>query len=183
MAAYAAQQLRDREVEQVVVTRPTVEAGATKLGFLKGGLEEKMEPWLWPFQRGFHTILGKSYYDYLRKTERIMACPLQYTQGLSFSSSIILADEFENATLSEIKMLLTRVGDGARIFLAGDTQQVMSDNPGFREAIRLLQGVPGVQHIEYSLDDIVRSEFCRRVLERFENVSYRTNPPAGVFAP
>lgn len=183
MAAYAAQQLRDHAVEQVVVTRPTVEAGSRGLGFLKGTLQEKFEPWLWSFLRGFHSQLGKSYYEYLLKSERIMACPLQYTQGLSFSKCLILADEFENATLPELKMLLTRVGDGTRIFLAGDTQQTMVQNSGFSEAIHLLKGVPGVQHIEYGLDDIVRSDFCRRVLEAFDRVNYREPVNHGVFAP
>jgi phosphate starvation-inducible PhoH-like protein len=181
MAAYAAQQLRDHEIETLVVTRPTVEAGSRGLGFLKGDLREKFAPWLWPFLKGFHYSLGKSFYEYMIRAERITACPLQYMQGMSFENSIVLADEFENATTPELKMLLTRIGEGTRVFLAGDTQQAMVTNSGYMESIRLLHGVPGVTHIEYHADDIVRSDFVRHVLEAFDRVSYRES--AGVFAP
>jgi phosphate starvation-inducible PhoH-like protein len=180
MAAYAAAKLRDREIETLVVTRPTVEAGASKLGFLKGDMSEKFAPWLWPFLKGFYFSLGKTYYEYLLKSERIQAVPLQYMQGMSFDNSIVLADEFENATLQELKMLLTRIGQDTKIFLAGDTQQSMTRDSGLREAIHLTRCIPGVCHVEYTNDDIVRSDFVRHVLVAFDSVSYR---PSGVFAP
>jgi phosphate starvation-inducible PhoH-like protein len=183
MAAYAAQQLRDHEIETVVITRPTVEAGSRGLGFLKGDLQEKFAPWTWPFLGGFHHSLGKGYYQYLLKTERIQICPLQYMQGMSFPNSIVLADEFENATLPELKMLLTRIGEGTRVFLAGDIGQAMARDSGYAEAISMLRNVPGVAHIEYASNDIVRSEFTRRVIEAFDHVSYRDEPRGGVFAP
>jgi phosphate starvation-inducible protein PhoH and related proteins len=185
MAAYAAQQLRDNEIETLVVTRPTVEAGSRGLGYLKGTLQEKFEPWLWPFLAGFHYVLGKGYYEYLlNKAERIQVCPLQYMQGMSFPDAIVLADEFENATLVEMKMLLTRIGDGTRVFLGGDIDQSMVRDSGYLEAISKLKhaNVPGIAHIEYATADVVRSEFCRRVLEAFSGVDYQ-DAPHGVFAP
>lgn len=184
MAAYAAQQLRDHEIETLVVTRPTVEAGSRGLGFLKGTLQEKFEPWLWPFLAGFHYSLGKGFYDYLIRAERIQVCPLQYMQGMSFPDAIVLADEFENATLAEMKMLLTRIGEGTRVFLGGDIDQSMVKDSGYLEAISKLKHyqVPGVCHIEYTTNDVVRSPFCRAVLEAFAGVDYQEEHH-GVFAP
>jgi phosphate starvation-inducible PhoH-like protein len=186
-AAYAAQQLRDHEISHIVVTRPTVEAGSRGLGYLPGDLHEKYAVWIAPFLKGFNYILGKSYYEYLYKIERIIPCPLQYCQGLSFGgeddATIVLADEFENASLQELKMLLTRVGDNTKIFLGGDTQQIMTTNSGFSDAIGLLRNVPSVSHIQYTRDDIVRSNFVRHVLDAFEGVSYADRRLGGVFAP
>jgi phosphate starvation-inducible PhoH-like protein len=183
MGAYAAAKLRDGDIDTLVVTRPTVEAGSTRLGFLKGDMAEKFAPWLWPFLKGFHYSLGKSYYEYLLKTERIQAVPLQYMQGMSFDNAIVLADEFENATIAELKMMLTRIGEGTRIFLAGDIQQTMARDGGLSEAISLTRRVPGVAHIEYTTRDIVRSDFVRHVLEAFQGVDYQESRPVGVFAP
>jgi phosphate starvation-inducible PhoH-like protein len=186
MAAYAAQQLVDNNIDKIVITRPTVEAGSKGIGYLKGDLNDKFLVWTWPFLKGFHFILGKSYYEYLRKIERIDICPIQFAQGMSFGGVdervLILCDEFENATIQEMKMILTRVGEGARIFISGDTQQSMIRESGLLHSIHLLRNVPGVSHIRYTSSDIVRSEFTRRVVDAFDTIQYSTDYH-GVFAP
>jgi phosphate starvation-inducible PhoH-like protein len=176
MAAYAAMQIRDHHVEEIIVTRPTVEAGASKLGFLKGGMKEKFEPWLWPYLKGLDFILGPGHREYLLEKERIKAVPLQYMQGTSFDDAIVLADEFENATIAELKMLLTRIGEGTRVFIGGDIEQAQTRDSGLSEAIAILKhSVPGVAHVEYQTSDCVRSEFTRRVLEAFAGVDYQSH--------
>jgi phosphate starvation-inducible PhoH-like protein len=181
-AAWAAQKLRDHEIDRVILTRPAVESGKS-IGFLKGDKAEKFAPYIQPFKDVFVQYLGASYFEYLLKpgVERILAVPFCLIQGCSWDNSVILADEMENSTPQEFKLLLTRVGEGSKLLVSGDvSQRYIRDRSGLEDAVGRLQGVAGVRFVDYQVEDVVRSAFVRRVLEAYDGVSYSAG---AVFAP
>ena len=166
-AAWAAQMLRDKRIETVVLTRPAVESGRS-LGYLKGDLQEKFAPYLVPFRDVFVKYLGQSYYEYCLKVERIRPIPISLIQGVSLDDAVILADEMENATCQEMKLLLTRVGERSKILVSGDLDQVyIRERSGLQEALEKLQDVQDVSFIGYDIEDVVRSKFVQDVLRAY----------------
>lgn len=167
-AAYAAQLLCNNEIDQIVLTRPAVEAGES-LGFLKGTLEEKFAPYIMPYAGVFREVMGRSFYENCLKNEKILPMPLGYMQGMTFKNAVILADEMENADPQLMKLLLTRIGEDCKLFVSGDfDQQYKQGECGMGDAIFRLARVPGVAVVRYGIEDVVRSTFTRRVLEAYQ---------------
>jgi len=107
---------------KIIITRPAVTVDEDH-GFLPGTLEEKMDPWVRPILDVFKEHFSKEHIDYLIKTEKIEISPLAYMRGRTFKNAWIVADEMQNATISQMKLLLTRLGDNSRIIITGDLQQ------------------------------------------------------------
>lgn len=107
---------------KIIITRPAVSVDEEH-GFLPGTLEEKMDPWVRPIMDVFKEHFSKEHIDYLIKTEKIEISPLAYMRGRTFKNAWIVADEMQNATISQTKLLLTRLGDNSRIIITGDLQQ------------------------------------------------------------
>lgn len=171
-AAWAAQELREKRIDQIILTRPAVQAGES-LGYLKGDLEEKYAPYLMPFKPIFSEYLGVGDYEYKLRHDVIRPIPLAFMQGMTFHNAVVLFDEAENCSPQLFKLLLTRVGENSKVLVSGDlAQKYIKESSGLEDAVRRLDGVPGVSVIRYSTDDVVRSDFVRRVLEAYEEVSY-----------
>ena len=132
-ASYAAGELFHRRVSKIILTRPNVETGRG-LGFLPGELEEKYAPYLQPFEEIFKRCLGTSFYEYAVKAKNIEAKPLGFMRGSTFDNCIVLADEMENCTKEEMKMLLSRIGKNCKMIFSGDTEQADIDNSGLDDA-------------------------------------------------
>lgn len=115
-AAYAASELFHRRIDKIIITRPNVETGRS-LGHLPGTLDEKYFPYLDPFEDVFVKTLGKGFYEYALKNKTIEPKPLGFMRGINFDNCIVLADEVQNMTKSEIKMLLSRIGKNCKISL------------------------------------------------------------------
>lgn len=162
-AAYAASQLFHRKIEKIILTRPNVEVGAS-LGFLPGTLEEKYQPYLEPFDSVFSKMLGKGFYEYALKNKTIDPRPLGFMRGATFENSIILFDEAQNATKSEFKMFLTRVGKNCKIIISGDPSQSDISNSGLDDAVNRLEGIEGIDVVEFLDSDIVRSKLCKQII-------------------
>lgn len=166
-ASYAAEKLFYREVSQVIVTRPNIEASAS-MGFLPGTLEEKYAPYLEPFDGVFIKAFGKSMYELLKKREQIAAKPLGFMRGATFDNAIVLVDECQNMTQREFKLLLTRIGENTKVIFSGDSKQVDIHDSGLDSTIEKLKRIPGIQTVEFMPQDIVRSRLCKDIIMEYE---------------
>jgi phosphate starvation-inducible PhoH-like protein len=166
-AAKAIDALKSNQIAQIILTRPYIPAGES-LGFLPGTVDEKIEPYLEPFKISFTKRVGKVELARLIKTGQIVAKPFSFLQGITIDDAWVLADEIENATLEQIKLLLTRMGDNCKMILTGDPEQTYIRNSGLLEALRILKDVPKLAITQFFSEDCVRSEGCKHILEAFE---------------
>ena len=167
-ASYAASELFHRRVEKIILTRPNVETGRG-LGFLPGTLEEKYEPYLDPFDQVFTRTLGKGFYEYALKSKSIEPRPLGFMRGATFDNCIVLVDEAQNATVSEFKMLLSRIGRNTKIIVSGDDDQSDIPDSGLLDAVKRLEGIEGIEVVRFIDSDIVRSRMCKQIILAYKN--------------
>jgi len=160
-ATYAADLYTTKEIDKIVITRPHVAVGK-ELGFLKGDLEEKTKPWALPVIDVLEKHLGKGTVETGIKNGNIEMAPLALMRGRSFDNAFIIVDETQNITTHELKMLLTRVGEGTTIVLNGDIQQSdLKEADGLSKVIHLAKKhMLPVPIIEFGVDDIIRSDIC-----------------------
>lgn len=167
-ATRAAEQLRDGETEKIIITRPAIEAGEN-LGFLPGELEEKYEPYFRPVRDALEETLGTGALEYHLKSGAVEVRPLAFLRGATFKNCIVLADEMQNTTPTQMKMFLTRIGENCRVVVNGDPRQ--QDIPGLSgliDAVHRLGGLTDVAFVTFTRADIVRSGLCRAIAERYE---------------
>lgn len=162
-AAYAASQLYHKKINEIVITRPNIEVGAS-LGFLPGSLNEKYYPYLEPFENVFIKFLGKGMYDYCLKNGNIIPKPIGYMRGLSFENCIVLIDECQNMTKTQFLMLLSRIGRNCKMILSGDPKQIDIRNSGLNDCISRLKNVEGISISYFTKEDIVRSKLCKQII-------------------
>lgn len=172
-AMRAAEEFKARRIDRIIVTRPAVEAGES-LGFLPGELEEKYEPYFRPVRDALVESLGAGHLEYLMKTGAIEARPLGLLRGATIKNAWLIADEMQNASVSQMKLLLTRIGENAKVIINGDVTQC--DLPkhvssGLADATRRLERVNGVSVIRFDVDDVVRSGICRDVILAYSDES------------
>lgn len=167
-ATFAADLYTLKEIDKIVVTRPHVAVGK-ELGFLKGDLQEKTMPWALPVLDVLEKHLGKGAVETGIKNGNIEMAPLALMRGRSFENAFIIVDEAQNITTHELKMLLTRVGEGSTIVLNGDAQQSdLKEADGLSKVIHLAKKyMLPVPIIEFGLTDIVRSDICAEWVKVF----------------
>jgi len=157
------------KVEHIVVTRPVIETGKG-LGYLPGTFEEKMSPYLVPIMEEMKQFFDKDEIDKLRKNELIRIIPLEYMRGMNLHNCFVIGDEFQNATLEQIKMFLTRMGKSTKMVVNGDIDQTDLKNydgrPGLQYCLDRLQDVDGIGMIHLEACDIVRNPIIANILER-----------------
>ena len=167
-ATYAADLYTLKDVDKIVITRPHVSVGKD-IGFLPGTLEEKTYPWALPVLDVLEKHWGKGMLETAIKNGNVEMAPLALMRGRSFENSFIIVDETQNITTHELKMLLTRVGEGSIIVLNGDVQQSdLKEADGLSKIIHLAKKhMLPVPIIEFGLDDIVRSDICAQWVRVF----------------
>jgi len=168
-ATYAANMYATGEIDKIIITRPNISVGK-ELGFFPGTLEEKFAPWAAPVLDVLTEHLGKGVVDTGIKNRNIEMAPLSTMRGRSFHNAFIILDEASNTTAAEMKMFLTRIGNECKVVINGDVRQSdISVESGLAVAIRLSQKCSiDVPHIEFGIDDIVRSDLCREWIIAFE---------------
>lgn len=167
-ATYAADQYTLKEIDKIVITRPHVAVGK-ELGYLPGTLEEKTYPWALPVLDVLEKHWGKGTLDTAIKNGNVEMAPLALMRGRSFDNAFIIVDETQNITTHELKMLLTRVGEGTTIVLNGDVQQSdLKEADGLTKVIHLAKKhqLP-VPIIEFDIDDIIRSDITAMWVKTF----------------
>ena len=167
-ATYAADLYTTKEIDKIVITRPHVAVGK-ELGYLKGDLEEKTKPWALPVLDVLEKHLGKGTVETGIKNGNIEMAPLALMRGRSFDNAFIIVDETQNITTHELKMLLTRVGEGTTIVLNGDSQQSdLKETDGLSKVIHLAKKhLLPVPIIEFGVEDIIRSDICAQWVKVF----------------
>ncbi len=166
-AAWAAQQLMDKRIDKIVVTRPNVEAGE-EMGHLPGELEEKFAPYLAPFREVMIERMGKGHYEYCLKAEYILPKPVGFMRGETFNDAVVIVDEAQNLTPEQMKMILTRIGQNCLMIIDGDPQQCDLDGPsGLMDAVHRLHDLKGIRVVEFTEDDIVRNGLIKGILKAY----------------
>ena len=167
--ALAGDKLYAKDINQIIITRPAVEAGE-KLGYLPGELEDKYAPYLEPVKDIFISKFGKGWYESQIKNENIKAIPLGFLQGKTFDDCFIIGDEMQNSTRTQMYMLLTRLGKYSTMVLNGSLglQQMVSGTSGLADAVNRLESVRGVSSYEFDSDDVVRSGIAKAIVQAYE---------------
>ena len=157
-------------VEKIILSRPAVEAGE-RLGFLPGDMKEKVDPYMQPLYDALNDFLPSKQVEKLILDKRIEIAPLAFMRGRTLSNAFVVLDEAQNATTMQMKMFLTRLGEGSRMVITGDRTQV--DLPrgvasGLADAERILKGVKGVTFNYFTAKDVVRHPLVARIIEAYE---------------
>ena len=157
-------------VDRIILSRPAVEAGE-RLGFLPGTEKEKMDPYMRPLYDALYDFLPGKQVDKLIEEKKIEIAPLAFMRGRTLSNAFVVLDEAQNATTMQMKMFLTRLGEGSRMVITGDRSQI--DLPrgvqsGLREAEHLLKGVKGISFSYFTAKDVVRHPLVARIIEAYD---------------
>ncbi len=164
-------------VERMILSRPAVEAGE-RIGFLPGDMRDKVDPYLRPIYDALYDFMEARHVERGLQTGMIEIAPLAFMRGRTLSNAVVLLDEAQNATSMQMKMFLTRLGEGSRMIITGDPTQVdlpPSQKSGLSEAIRLLSGVEGVGHVTFKDADVVRHDLVRRIVQAYERAGQNAN--------
>jgi phosphate starvation-inducible protein PhoH and related proteins len=167
-------------VERLVLSRPAVEAGE-RLGFLPGDMKEKVDPYLRPIYDALYDFMDGRMVERGIQTGMIEIAPLAFMRGRTLSKAAVLLDEAQNATAMQMKMFLTRLGEGSRMIVNGDPTQTdlaPGQKSGLGEAVKLLSAIPRIGHVRFSHVDVVRHDLVRQIVEAYEHAAHEGLPVA-----
>ncbi|NJR32436.1 MAG: PhoH family protein [Chamaesiphon sp. CSU_1_12] len=169
-AVLAVQALLNGECERTILTRPAVEAGE-KLGFLPGDLQQKVDPFLRPLYDALHEFIDADKIPSLIEKGTIEIAPLAYMRGRTLSNAFVIVDEAQNTTPSQMKMLLTRLGNRSRMVVTGDITQTdlpANQTSGLLVAQQILQNIEGIKFCYFTKSDVVRHALVERIVAAYE---------------
>ncbi len=168
--AYAAQCLERGIVERIILSRPAVEAGE-RLGFLPGDMREKVDPYLRPLYDALYDVLPPEKVERDLEHGVIEIAPLAFMRGRTLANAFVILDEAQNTTGMQMKMFLTRLGEGSKMVVTGDPTQIdlpFGMKSGLNEAVELLSGVEGVEAIHFTGADVVRRDLVARIVAAYD---------------
>ncbi|MFC2090705.1 PhoH family protein [Bacteroidota bacterium] len=169
--ALAVRALRNREVRKIVLTRPAVEAGE-KLGYLPGDYAQKLDPYLQPLFDALRDMIPAKKLMQFIEDNTIQIAPLAYMRGRTLDHSFVILDEGQNATISQFKMFLTRMGPNAKFIVTGDDTQVDlpgSTTSGLIQAIKILKDIEGISVIRFDSRDIIRHQLVKKIVKAYDD--------------
>mgnify|MGYP001456402771 FL=1 len=167
--ASAVKMYSENKIKKIVLTRPAVEAGE-RLGYLPGDLSQKIDPYLVPLFDSLEYFFGNETLQYLIEKRNIEIVPLAYMRGRTLNDACIILDEAQNATISQIKMFLTRLGENSKMIITGDETQIDLNNKtfsGLKKTRKTLSSIEEVSVLEFENTDIVRNKIVSKILEIF----------------
>lgn len=171
--ALAVMAYKNHEVDRIILTRPAVEAGE-RLGFLPGDLQTKVDPYLRPLYDALSEMFGMETFTKLLEKGVIEVAPLAYMRGRTLSHAYIILDEAQNTTIEQMKMFLTRMGEGSKIIVNGDVTQIdlpSSVRSGLKHAIEILNDIEGIEVVKLSRKDIVRHKLVQDIVNAYEKAN------------
>lgn len=184
--AMAVTALRAKKVERIILTRPAVEAGE-KLGFLPGDLNSKIDPYLRPLYDSLYEMLGVEAYQRYVERGTIEIAPLAYMRGRTLDDSFIILDEAQNTTTEQMKMFLTRLGNGSRAVVTGDLTQIdlpIGKKSGLSEAVKILEGIDDIAIHRFTERDVVRHRLVQKIILAYESYEkQKQSQPTKTFRP
>ncbi len=167
--AMAVTAYKNKEVEKIILTRPAVEAGE-RLGYLPGDLQSKVDPYLRPLYDALQEMFGLETYHKLIERGVIEIAPLAYMRGRTLNNAFIILDEAQNTTKEQMKMFLTRMGEGSRMLITGDVTQIdLPDGKasGLKHATNILKGVEGISIVNLTYKDVVRHPLVMQIIKAY----------------
>ena len=173
--AMAVLAFKNKEVSKIILTRPAVEAGE-KLGFLPGDLQNKVDPYLRPLYDALYDFLGMENFKSLSERGAIEVAPLAYMRGRTLNDAFIILDEAQNTTREQMKMFLTRFGEGSKVVVTGDVTQIdlpPDKTSGLVHATNVLRAVEGLEIVTLSHKDVVRHEMVQKIIQAYERAEKR----------
>ncbi len=176
---YAVSLLESGRADKLVLSRPAVEAGE-RLGFLPGDMRDKVDPYLRPIYDALHDFMETRHVERALQTGIIEIAPLAFMRGRTLSNAVVLLDEAQNTTSMQMKMFLTRLGEGSRMIINGDPTQIdlpPGQRSGLVEAVRILEGVEGIARVRFAEADVVRHDLVRRIVTAYEAQTRVAPPP------
>ncbi len=168
---HAVSLLEQGQAERLILSRPAVEAGE-RLGFLPGDMREKVDPYLRPIYDALYDFMEARHVERGLQTGMIEIAPLAFMRGRTLTNSVVLLDEAQNTTSMQMKMFLTRLGEGSRMIVTGDPTQIdlpPGQKSGLIEAMRILNGVEGIGRVTFKEQDVVRHDLVRRIVTAYED--------------
>lgn len=170
--ALAVRALKNKEIKRIILTRPAVEAGES-LGFLPGDLKEKVDPYLRPLYDALDDMIPPEKLKMYLENRTIEIAPLAFMRGRTLDNCFVILDEAQNATDLQLKMFLTRMGPSAKFIVTGDVTQI--DLPkktlsGLEQALRILNGINGIDIIYLSGEDVVRHKLVKQILKAYGDI-------------
>ena len=171
----AVQAMKQKQVDKIILTRPAVEAGE-KLGFLPGDLQTKVDPYLRPLYDALQEMLGLETYAKFMERGSIEIAPLAYMRGRTLSNAFIILDEAQNTTPEQMKMFLTRLGDGSKMVVTGDVTQIdlpEGKRSGLVRSVEILRGIEGIRIMELTAKDVVRNPLVMNIVRAYERAGER----------
>ncbi len=169
--ALAVRALKNKEVRRIILSRPAVEAGE-RLGFLPGDLREKLDPYLQPLYDALNDMVPSRKLESWFEDGTIQIVPLAFMRGRTLENAMVILDEAQNATINQLKMFLTRMGNNSKFIVTGDTTQIdlpKRGDSGLYQAIKLLGGIEGISIVSFDDRDIVRHKLVKRIVKAYEN--------------
>lgn len=180
--AMAVAMFNAKRVERIILSRPAVEAGE-KLGFLPGDLKEKIDPYLRPLYDALHDMMPAEQLQRHIENGEIEIAPLAFMRGRTFANSYVILDEAQNTTPTQMKMFLTRMGEGSRLVITGDLSQ--TDLPkdvksGLGDAIRKIEEIDGIGTVRFGDGDVVRHPLAAKIIQAYDewDKKKKNNPSA-----
>ena len=171
----AIQQLKEKNIDKIIITRPIVAVEDEQLGFLPGNINQKMDPWTRPIFDIFTEYYSMSEINLMMKNKVIEISPLAFMRGRTFKNAFIIADEMQNSSPNQMLMLTTRIGDNTKMVVTGDLKQSdKSASNGLSDFIEKFRAYPKnstISLVELTCDDIKRSNTVKTILEIYENKS------------
>jgi len=168
--ACAAQCLERGQVERIVLSRPAVEAGE-RLGFLPGDMREKVDPYLRPLYDALYDVLPPAKVERDLMSGVIEIAPLAFMRGRTLSHAFVILDEAQNTSSMQMKMFLTRIGEGSKMVVTGDPSQIdlpPGQKSGLDQAVALLRDVKGIEAVRFGSGDVVRRDLVARIVEAYD---------------
>ena len=165
--------LMEKKIDRVILSRPAVEAGE-KLGFLPGDMKEKVDPYLRPLYDALYELFGADKIDKKIETGEIEIAPLAFMRGRTLKNCYAILDEAQNATETQIKMFLTRIGENSKLVVNGDPSQVdliNKQDSGLIKSRNILKGIEEIKIIEFDHNDVVRHPLVSKIIKAYQNKS------------
>ena len=173
--AMAVRALKKKEKRKIILSRPAVEAGE-KLGFLPGDMKEKIDPYLKPLYDALEEMIPPAKLQEYIETGVIEIAPLAFMRGRTLNDAVVILDEAQNTTSSQIKMFMTRMGQNTKMIITGDCTQIdlpPSQRSGLLEALRILKNIEGISFINLDKSDIVRHRLVARIVDAYDEEARR----------
>ncbi len=168
--ALAVKALKSGAVRRIILCRPAVEAGE-KIGFLPGDMKEKLDPYMQALYDALNEMIPQRRLEDMIEERIVQIAPLAFMRGRTLGDAVVILDEAQNATVAQLKMFLTRMGDNSKFIVTGDETQIdlpRHSDSGLVHALRILSGIRGISFVSFGKDDVVRHKLVKKIIDAYE---------------